>query len=102
MQLTHASRRLLLRKGGALVEAPSLYPHLTGRENLRVTQELILAAPSDFDRVLQIVHLKQDADRLVSGYSQSMRQPLGSPTRARVPPRPTSACDAVDWSSAGT
>src|ERR1700740_1435294 len=39
--LTRTTRRTLLRRIGALVEAPSLYPHLTGTENLRVTQELV-------------------------------------------------------------
>src|SRR5688572_16861711 len=28
----------LLRRVGALVETPSLYPHLTGRENLEITR----------------------------------------------------------------
>src|SRR5690242_19434193 len=32
---TPAFDRALLRRIGALVEAPSLYPHLTGEENLR-------------------------------------------------------------------
>src|SRR5215470_7050997 len=34
------SRATLARHIGALVEAPSLYPHLSGHENLRVTQQL--------------------------------------------------------------
>jgi ABC-2 type transport system ATP-binding protein len=33
--------RQLLRGVGALVEAPSVYPHLTGRENLEVTARLL-------------------------------------------------------------
>src|SRR6185312_10117810 len=36
--LNHSNRRAFLRRIGAMVEAPSLYPHLTGYENLQVTQ----------------------------------------------------------------
>src|SRR5262245_33053780 len=31
----------ILRDVGSLVETPSLYPHLTGRENLEVTRRLL-------------------------------------------------------------
>ena len=75
-RLTAATRRALLRRVGALVEAPSLYPHLTGRENLRVTQELRALPRASIDRVLGVVRLEPDADRLVGGYSQGMRQRL--------------------------
>ncbi len=34
-----ANRQSLMQRVGALVEAPSLYPHLTGRENLEVTRQ---------------------------------------------------------------
>jgi len=36
-----ADRQSLMRMIGALVEAPSLYPHLTGRENLEITRRLL-------------------------------------------------------------
>jgi ABC-2 type transport system ATP-binding protein len=75
--LTRATRRTLLRRIGALVEAPSLYPHLTGKENLRVIQELAGMDRTRIGEVLGIVRLEQDADRLVQGYSQGMRQRLG-------------------------
>src|ERR1700754_386893 len=35
------NRIALMQRVGALVESPSLYPHLTGRENLEVTRRLI-------------------------------------------------------------
>ncbi len=72
-----ANRLAVLQRVGALVEAPSLYPHLTGRENLEVTRRLIGAWPDQIDRVLEIVRLDQDAERLVRGYSTGMRQRLG-------------------------
>jgi lantibiotic transport system ATP-binding protein len=71
------NRLAVLQRVGALVEAPSLYPHLTGRENLEVTRRLTAAWPEQIDRVLEIVKLEQDADRLVRGYSMGMRQRLG-------------------------
>ncbi len=71
------NRMKLLAQVGALVEAPALYPHLTGRENLRATQELVGFPRTSIDRVLGIVGLAGDADRLVRGYSLGMRQRLG-------------------------
>jgi ABC-type multidrug transport system ATPase subunit len=76
-QSLRRNRLTVLRRVGALVEAPSLYPHLTGRENLEVTRRLIGAWPEQIDRVLEIVKLEQDANRLVRGYSMGMRQRLG-------------------------
>jgi len=67
----------LLRRVGALVEAPSLYPHLTGRENLEVTRRMIGAARGWIEEVLRVVRLEEAADRLVKGYSTGMRQRLG-------------------------
>jgi ABC-2 type transport system ATP-binding protein len=74
--LTPASRRALLRRIGALVETPSLYPNLTGLENLRITQGLIGLDRSEVDRVLQIVRLDRDAHGPVQNYSHGMRQRL--------------------------
>lgn len=70
-------RRRLLQRVGALVETPSLYPHLTGRENLEVTRRLLGAAHSLIDRALEIVKLTEDAKRCVREYSLGMRQRLG-------------------------
>ena len=72
-----ANRRALLRRIGAMVDAPSLYPHLTGSENLRLTQGLTGLRSSSVDRALRIVRLERDAGRLVQAYSQGMRQRLG-------------------------
>ncbi len=71
------NRLAVLQRVGALVEAPSSYPHLTGRENLEVTRRLTGAWPEQIDRVLEIVKLEQDAHRLVRDYSMGMRQRLG-------------------------
>lgn len=70
-------RLAVLRRTGALVETPSLYPHLTGRENLEVTRRLIEGKRARVQEVLQLVRLEEAADRLVKGYSLGMRQRLG-------------------------
>jgi ABC-2 type transport system ATP-binding protein len=67
----------LLRRVGALVEKPSFYPHLTGRENLEVTRRLIQAEQAKLDRALALVDLSRAADRPVKGYSTGMKQRLG-------------------------
>ena len=66
----------LMKRVGALVESPSLYPHLTGRENLEVTRRLIGGPREQIDRALSIVHLEGAADRCVKGYSTGMQQRL--------------------------
>lgn len=69
-------RLAALEQIGALVELPSLYPHLTGRENIELTRRLVNANPNRIDRVLDIVGLTADTRRLVRGYSLGMRQRL--------------------------
>ncbi|HWR53469.1 MAG TPA: ABC transporter ATP-binding protein [Bryobacteraceae bacterium] len=70
-------RRSALARVGSLVESPSLYPHLTGRENLEVIRRMVGGSTSDIARALDSVRLSDAADRLVSGYSLGMRQRLG-------------------------
>ena len=71
------NRLSVLRRVGALVETPSLYPHLTGRENLEVTRRLRGLPREQIARVLDIVNLEKDAGRKVREYSLGMRQRLG-------------------------
>jgi ABC-2 type transport system ATP-binding protein len=70
-------RQSILRRVGSLVETPSLYPHLTGRENLELFRRMTGGSRAQIDRALSIVRLTQDARRLVSHYSLGMRQRLG-------------------------
>ena len=62
---------------GAMVETPSLYDHLTGRENVEITRLMRGLPPAETDRVLVQVGLNQDARRIVRNYSLGMRQRLG-------------------------
>lgn len=73
---------------GALIESPSFYPFLSGRENLRA-----LAAagaptrPSRIDELLELVNLKDRASDRVSGYSLGMKQRLGIASALLSDPR---------------
>ena len=70
-------RRAVLGRVGAMVEVPSLYGHLTGRENLEITRRLIGGIErSAIDRALALVDLRDAADRKVKGYSLGMKQRL--------------------------
>lgn len=76
--LCSESRSRLLERVGALVEEPSLYRHLSGRDNLKATALLRRLPASSIARSLDIVGLSaSDADRRVRTYSQGMRQRLG-------------------------
>ncbi len=73
-----ASHRLaLLGRVGALVEMPSLYDHLSGRDNLEVTRRLLGTPRRRVGEVLELVGLTDAARRRVGGYSLGMRQRLG-------------------------
>ncbi|MBA3944789.1 MAG: ATP-binding cassette domain-containing protein [Herpetosiphonaceae bacterium] len=74
--LTRTNRSQLAHVG-ALVETPSLYPHLTGYENLQVTQRLLDSPHAQIQRALEIVQLAGDAQRCIRQYSLGMRQRLG-------------------------
>ncbi len=71
------SHRKPLATVGALVESPSLYPHLSARDNLDVTRRLLGVPRARIDEVLARVELTADADRRVATFSMGMRQRLG-------------------------
>ena len=67
-----------LRRVGAIIEYPSFYPYLTGRENLLYFQGIFeRGAPEDIDRLLEKVGLADSGDRRFSTYSLGMKQRLG-------------------------
>lgn len=70
-------RRDLMRGIGALVEMPSLYPHLTGFENLEAARRILDVSRSRMSEALALFGLTHDAHRVVRGYSLGMRQRLG-------------------------
>ncbi len=63
---------------GSLIESPSFYPFLSGRENLRALAAT--GAPvsrARIDELLTLVSLRDRATDKVSGYSLGMKQRLG-------------------------
>ncbi|KAA3438350.1 ABC transporter ATP-binding protein [Rufibacter hautae] len=71
------NRVQVLQRVGALIETPSLYRHLSGRDNLEVMRRMLGLKKSRIDEVLEIVRLRQDAHRPVKQYSLGMCQRLG-------------------------
>jgi ABC-type multidrug transport system ATPase subunit len=66
-----------LLRVGALVESPSLYPFLSGRDNLRVLARHGHVPESRIEAVLEEVELTDRASDRFAGYSLGMKQRLG-------------------------
>lgn len=62
---------------GALIETPSLYDHLTGFDNLRITANTRGVEKNRILELLDIVKLGPDAGTRVKNYSLGMKQRLG-------------------------
>ena len=70
-------RRRLFRVG-ALVESPSFYPYLNGRQNLHALAATGAPVPKGrVEELLELVGLRDRASDKVSGYSLGMKQRLG-------------------------
>jgi len=79
-QVLLADRERLLSRMGSLIEFPSFYPHLTGRENVEIVRRLRALPRPESDRVLGLVGLGDAARRKAAGYSQGMKQRLAIAT----------------------
>lgn len=75
--MNRATRRRHLAHIGSLIEAPSVYGHLTGAENMRIVQLLLGLDDAAIDHALAIVRLDQHRNKLVKQYSLGMKQRLG-------------------------
>jgi ABC-type multidrug transport system ATPase subunit len=63
---------------GAIVESPSFYSYLSGRENLKLIANLYPnVGPNKIDEVLEMVKLTERAKDKVKTYSLGMKQRLG-------------------------
>ncbi|HEX6892376.1 MAG TPA: ABC transporter ATP-binding protein [Chryseolinea sp.] len=69
-------RLQVLRRIGSLIEQPSLYGHLTGKENLEVYRLTYSCRKERIDEVLQIVGLTHAAKKKAKAYSLGMKQRL--------------------------
>lgn len=75
-QHLHANRSDILKKVGSLIEASSLYGHLTAKENLEVYRPIYGASKERLAEVLRIVGLDNTGNKLVKKFSQGMKQRL--------------------------
>ena len=67
-----------LKDVGAIVEAPTMFKNMTGRENLRYFASLTGGLPEQrIDDILNLVGLRDRADTKFSTYSLGMQQRLG-------------------------
>ncbi len=71
-----ANRLEILRRIGSLIEQPSLYLHLTGKENLEVFRLTYQCNKIRINEVLQLVGLMQAANKKAKNYSLGMKQRL--------------------------
>lgn len=66
-----------IRRVGAIVETPALFPTMTGRRNLELLAAIDRIGPRRVAEVLDVVGLAERADETVKNYSLGMRQRLG-------------------------
>ena len=67
-----------MRRIGAIVETPSFYPYLSGRDNLAYFQGITgRGDPTELDDLLEKVDLSDRADSRFRTYSLGMKQRLG-------------------------
>lgn len=69
-------RIAILKQTGSLIEQPSLYGHLTGKENLEIYRLTYRLPLQSIERVLSIVRLKDAAHKKAKAYSLGMKQRL--------------------------
>ncbi|HTE27262.1 ABC transporter ATP-binding protein [Flavitalea sp.] len=75
-QQLHSNRTSILRKVGSLIEVPSLYSHLTAKENLEVYRPVYGASKARVDEVLKIVGLEDTKKKTTKRFSLGMKQRL--------------------------
>lgn len=76
-ELSEKNRIAVLKNTGSLIESPSYYGHLNGRENLEIVQTLKNVPKEEIDEVLNIVRLEGQQKKKVRDYSLGMKQRLG-------------------------
>ncbi len=72
----HANRLNILKRIGSLIETPSLYGHLTAKENLEVYRQVYGASKARVAEVLDIVGLSGTGKKIVKRFSLGMKQRL--------------------------
>lgn len=68
----------VLKRMGSIIEFPTFYPHMTGRENLQIHCDYMgYSRPKGVEEALEQLELDDAADRPVGSYSLGMKQRLG-------------------------
>ncbi len=66
----------ILNAIGSMIESPSLYGHLTAKENLRILQKIYQCPKGRIDEVLEIVDLTNTGKKKAGKFSLGMKQRL--------------------------
>lgn len=75
--VSEKERLAVLKQTGSLIESPSYYAHLTGRENLEILCRLKSVPTQEIDEVLAVVRMKRQQHKKAAHYSLGMKQRLG-------------------------
>jgi lantibiotic transport system ATP-binding protein len=75
-QHLHSNRIGILKKVGSLIESPSLYGHLTARENLEVYRTVYGVSKARVEEVLRTVNLSDTGKKTTKKFSLGMKQRL--------------------------
>ena len=70
-------RRDILSSVGSLIESPSYYGHLTGRENMEIIRRLLDLPKKNIEEAVHIVRMEKQMEKKVKNYSLGMKQRLG-------------------------
>ena len=76
-EMKQKNRLEILKETGSLIESPSYYGHLTGRENLEIVRTLKNAPEKEVEQVLKLVRMERQQDKKTKEYSLGMKQRLG-------------------------
>ena len=76
-EMNPKNRLEILKETGSLIESPSYYGHLTGRENLEIVRTLKGAPEKEIDQVLKLVRMERQHNKKARQYSLGMKHSLG-------------------------
>ena len=65
-----------LKKIGTILETPNFFPYLNADENLEIVRHIKGSKNKDFDRILELVNLKERRRSKFASYSLGMKQRL--------------------------
>lgn len=75
--LNEKNRQEILKSVGSLIESPSYYGHLTGKENMEIIRRLLDLPWENIEEAVHIVRMENQMNKKVKNYSLGMKQRLG-------------------------